>query len=148
MFHPALRLGLGTDRFTNTITSIASRAALGLDTSAIARAALGLDIDAFARAGYGGVADDLLQSSDDQLAARAATQHVETWWTSLPFQARVAVVVLIVWVCVFVAAAGWSLENPGYSKYIQDHTQIGPLTLASGAALVAGSAYRRASRPD
>ena len=149
----AATAGFDTHRFADIISTASRAATTGLDTRAISRAATaGFDTHRFAdaistasRAVLGGVAQDLAQSIENQLVTTAANEDVETWWTALPLQVRVAVVVTVVWVCVFLTATTWSMEDPAISKYLQDHTQIGPLTLATAASWAARVVYRRTS---
>ena len=149
----AATAGFDTHRFADIISTASRAATTGLDTRAISRAATaGFDTHRFAdiistasRAVLGGVAHDLAQSIENQLITTAANEDVETWWTALPLQVRVAVVVTVVWVCVFLTATTWSMEDPAISKYLQDHTQIGPLTLATAASWAARVVYRRTS---
>ena len=149
----AATAGFDTHRFADIISTASRAATTGLDTRAISRAATaGFDTHRFAdaistasRAVLGGVAHDLAQSIENQLVTTAANEDVETWWTALPLQVRVAVVVTVVWVCVFLTATTWSMEDPAISKYLQDHTQIGPLTLATAASWAARVVYRRTS---
>jgi len=149
----AATAGFDTHRFADIISTASRAATAGLDTRAISRAATaGFDTHRFAdaistasRAVLGGVAHDLAQSIENQLVTTAANEDVETWWTALPLQVRVAVVVTVVWVCVFLTATTWSMEDPAISKYLQDHTQIGPLTLATAASWAARVVYRRTS---
>ena len=146
MFHSALRVGLGTPAFHSSLGDVLAMSSLpqaafgGFDTHRFVDA-----ISTASRAVLGGVAHDLAQSIENQLITTAANEDVETWWTALPLQVRVAVVVTVVWVCVFLTATTWSMEDPAISKYLQDHTQIGPLTLATAASWAARVVYRRTS---
>jgi hypothetical protein len=59
---------------------------------------------------------------------------VVTWWTCLPPSLRTATVMIFVWILVLGRLATWSADHPDVSKYIQDHTGITPVAVATAAA--------------
>ncbi len=111
----------------------------GFDTAEITRNMLGgLDTAEITRNMLGGL-DELAE----RLADVSKSHELETWWTALPLQARAAVVMSLVWVCVFLRLATWSVEHPETSKYLQDHTGATPFVLATAAALAGRAVYQR-----
>jgi hypothetical protein len=67
---------------------------------------------------------------------------VVTWWTCLPPSLRTATVMIFVWILVLGRLATWSADHPDVSKYIQDHTGITPVAVATAAAWAARAGYK------
>jgi hypothetical protein len=77
-----------------------------------------------------------------ELYAGGLDADVVEWWTCLSPRLRTATVMTIVWIFVLARLATWSAEYPDVSKYIQDHTGITPVVVATAAAWAARAGCR------
>jgi hypothetical protein len=77
-----------------------------------------------------------------QLYAGGLDVDVVTWWTCLPPSSRMNTIMTFVWILVLGRLATWSADYPDISKYIQDHTGITPVAVATAAAWAARAGYK------
>jgi hypothetical protein len=77
-----------------------------------------------------------------ELCAGGLDADVVTWWTCLSPGQQTFSVTTIVWIFVLARLATWSAEYPDVSKYIQDHTGITPVVVATAAACAARAGYK------
>ena len=77
-----------------------------------------------------------------ELYAGGLDADVVTWWTCLSPGQRTFSVMAIVWIFVLARLATWSADYPDVSKYIQDHTGVTPVLVATAAACAARAGYK------